>query len=389
MNLALSYQWAVREADGESPRKRGAFPMERKVNMRKLHTSVVEAAFQAGYPLYRIPGIVATETGALLVGYEARNTLASRGMGDWAVIDLYVKRSVDGGRTWQPRVKLLDGLGKNTTNNPVFIVDGGRIHFIGMENYKRAFHRVSDDDGLTWSKPMEITSAFDEARGQYDWTVIAAGPGHGMRLSNGRLIVPVWYTRNLENITAHNPSACGTIYSDDGGKTWHAGDVLKPDFLIDPNESAVAELSDGRVLINMRSVRPGKAFAEHRGIPEGEHYRAVAVSRDGATNWTDAHFDTNLRDPVCASGLANCPGGILYSGCDSERSRTCLTLRFSPDDGASWTDSLMYETLGGYSDVCYNAKTGTAFVAYEYDDYRDLRVSEIALDASNSQEDNV
>ena len=63
-----------------------------------------------------------------------------------------------------------------------------------------------------------------------------------MRLSNGRLIVPVWYTRNLENITAHNPSACGTIYSDDGGKTWHAGDVLKPDFLIDPNESAVAEL---------------------------------------------------------------------------------------------------------------------------------------------------
>ena len=115
--------------------------------MRKLHTSVVEAAFQAGYPLYRIPGIVATETGALLVGYEARNTLASRGMGDWAVIDLYVRRSVDGGRTWQPRVKLLDGLGKNTTNNPVFIVDGGRIHFIGMENYKRAFHRVSDDDG--------------------------------------------------------------------------------------------------------------------------------------------------------------------------------------------------------------------------------------------------
>lgn len=203
--------------------------MERKVNMRKLHTSVVEAAFQAGYPLYRIPGIVATETGALLVGYEARNTLASRGMGDWAVIDLYGKRS----------------------------------------------------------------------------------------------------------------------------------------------------------------VRPGKAFAEHRGIPEGEHYRAVAVSRDGATNWTDAHFDTNLRDPVCASGLANCPGGILYSGCDSERSRTYLTLRFSPDDGASWTDSLMYETLGGYSDVCYNAKTGTAFVAYEYDDYRDLRVSEIALDASNSQEDNV
>ena len=47
----------------------------------------------------------------------------------------------------------------------------------------------------------------------------------------------------------------------------------------------------------------------------------------------------------------------------------------------------MYEPLGGYSDVCYNPRTGTAFVAYEYDDYRDLRVSEIALDAAKQQED--
>lgn len=386
MNLAVLYQYVARETEESFRRESGIF-QERKKYMRKLHTSIVEAAFADGYPLYRIPGIIATGTGALLVSYEARRTQVSRGMGDWAVIDLYVKRSIDGGRTWQSRTRLLDGQGKNTTNNPVLIADGKRIHFIGMENYKRAFHRVSEDDGLTWSEPLEITAAFDEARAQYDWTVIAAGPGHGTRLSNGRLVVPVWYACNPASITAHSPSACGTIYSDDRGATWHAGDVLNSDLLIDPNESAVAELSDGRVLINMRSSRPGRAFAEHRGVPEGEHYRAVAVSKDGATGWTDVRFDTSLRDPVCAAGLAGCPGGILYSGCDSERSRTYLTLHASPDDGASWTDSLMYEPLGGYSDVCYNPRTGTAFVAYEYDDYRDLRVSEIALDAPKRQED--
>ena len=155
--------------------------------------------------------------------------------------------------------------------------------------------------------------------------------------------------------------------------------MLKPDFLTDPNESAVAELSSGQVIINMRHVRPGVEFAEHRGIPEGAHYRATAISNDGAHNWNNAQLDKGLRDPVCAGGLCNCPGGILYTGCNSDRSRTYLTLHMSKDDCASWGDSLMYEPLGGYSDCIYNPLTKTAFCAYEHDDYADIRVCEIEL----------
>ncbi|MBQ3078531.1 MAG: exo-alpha-sialidase [Clostridia bacterium] len=347
--------------------------------MHTEYTSIVETALQNGYPLYRIPGIVVTHKGTVIVCYEARMTTASRGIGDWSVIDLYIKRSLDGGKTWLPRQKMLSGNGKNTTNNPVLIVDGEKIHFIGLENYKRAFTRVSEDDGETWSEAKEITCAWDEARDQYDWTVIAAGPGHGFKHSSGRLIVPVWYTRNTECIYAHNPARCGTVYSDDRGETWHAGDVLKPDFMTDPNESAVAETKDGGVVINMRSVRPGEKFIEHRGTPVGNHYRAQAYSKNGYSNWENAAFQTDLPDPECASGMCNFPGGIIYTGCDSVRSRTMLTLKVSKDDGKTWSKGHMYEVLGGYSDCYYSSEHEAAFVAYEHNDYLDIRVSKIHL----------
>ena len=115
--------------------------------MKLLNTALIERAGENGYPFYRIPGIVATEKGTLLTCYEARHG------GDWAVIDLYVRRSTDGGHTWEARQMVLSGQKKNTTNNPVMIVDGARVHLLCLENYKRLFHRVSEDDGLTWSEP--------------------------------------------------------------------------------------------------------------------------------------------------------------------------------------------------------------------------------------------
>ena len=99
----------------------------------------------AGYVHYRIPGIVVTSKGTLLAYCEARKNAS----GDWGAIDVLMRRSIDGGKTWEParkivtppagvtknRVALKQGLaGANeiTVNNPVAIVDrkNGAVHFL-------------------------------------------------------------------------------------------------------------------------------------------------------------------------------------------------------------------------------------------------------------------
>ena len=145
-----------------------------------------------GYPLYRIPGIVATAKGTLLAYAEARK--GERG--DWGTIDIVLRRSADGGRTWSPQhviarvpgphkknpVALAQNLaspGDVTYNNPVAIADrSGAVHFLFCLEYMRAFYLRSDDDGRTFTAPVEITPVFEQFRAAYDWRVLATGPRH-------------------------------------------------------------------------------------------------------------------------------------------------------------------------------------------------------------------
>ncbi|MDV6031502.1 MAG: exo-alpha-sialidase [Phycisphaera sp. RhM] len=76
--------------------------------------------------------------------------------------------------------------------NPIAIATrAGRVHLIYDVEYMRCFSIHSDDDGQTWSPPTEITLTLNSFRKRVDWQAIATGPGHGIELSNGRLIVPV------------------------------------------------------------------------------------------------------------------------------------------------------------------------------------------------------
>src|SRR5688572_8616574 len=55
-------------------------------------------AGDAGYAAYRIPAIVVTPQQTVLVAAEGRKN----DRGDWGLIDLFVRRSLDSGRTWEP-----------------------------------------------------------------------------------------------------------------------------------------------------------------------------------------------------------------------------------------------------------------------------------------------
>jgi len=246
--------------------------------------------FEAGkddYAMYRIPGIVVTAKGTVLAYCEARKT----GGSDWGTIDIMLRRSTDGGKTWQPRMKVANVPGpkeKNpvaiakkvgkatdvTYNNPVAFADrDGSVHMLFCLEYMRCFYIRSDDDGVNWSAPVEITKTFEAFRPQYDWKAMAAGPAHGIQLRSGRLVVPVWISTGTGG-NAHRPSVTATIYSDDHGKSWKAGEIAVPDTeeWIFPNETVIVQLTDGRVMLNVRS----ESLA---------HRRLVTTSPDGATQW--------------------------------------------------------------------------------------------------------
>lgn len=223
----------------------------------------------------------------------------------------------------------------------------------------RCFYLRSDDDGVTWTKPVEITATFDRFRPEYDWRVIATGPGHGIQLRPGRLLVPVWLSTS--KTSPHGPAVASTIYSDDHGRTWQRGDIAVPEHF-GPSETAAVELSDGRVMLNVRN----------RGAT---NRRLVLFSNDGATNWSAPQFDDALTEPVCMAGLVRWPTvetnstpvqHILFSNpASGTRDRRNLTVRLSEDDGRTWSASRVLEPgPSAYSDLAV-LPDGTILCFYE------------------------
>jgi sialidase-1 len=321
-----------------------------------------------GYASYRIPGLVVTDKGTLLAYCEARKNSAS----DWGAIDLFYRRSTDGGKSWSEAKKIVDiggGFEKNpvavnlklgkfpdiTVNNPVAIVDAGAVHFLYCVEYMRCFYTRSEDDGQTFAPPVEITPTFEAFRPVYDWKVIATGPGHGIRLGKtGRLVVPVWLSTS-EGKQSHRPSAVATIFSDDGGKTWSPGEIVaKTPLLTNPSEAAAVELPDDKVMLNIR----------HESTP---HQRAVSVSPDGVTKWSKPTFDAALPEPICMGSLIRWGDRILFSNPrnSDSRDRKNVSVHASDDGGKTWKYRRSIESgPSGYSDLAVG-KDGWAYCLYE------------------------
>lgn len=351
------------------------------LNAEEPQRQTIFQSGQGGYAQYRIPGIVVTRKGTILAYAEARKSLR----GDWNTIDIVLRRSTDNGRSWSPSrliaqvdgpksknpVALLQNLANTnevTYNNPVAIADrkSGAVHFLFCLEYMRAFYMRSDDEGQTFSKPVEITAAFDSFRPEYPWKVLATGPGHGIQLRNGRLLVPVWLSTGTGG-HAHRPSVASTIYSDDSGKTWHRGDISVPDTpeFVFPNETAAAQLSDGRVLLNVRTESK-------------THRRTIVTSPDGAKNWSAPRFDQQLLEPICFGTILSLggkrlvfanPDNLKKGDTDGEpgknRDRKNLTVHFSSDDAATWKSKRVIEPgWSGYSDLA-QASDGKILLFYE------------------------
>jgi sialidase-1 len=308
------------------------------------------------YTNHRIPGMLVTSKGTLLVYCEAR-----RSSSDWALMDILLQRSEDHGKTFGSPYKLAIGTEMHkTVNNPVMLQDNnGRIHFLYCEDYTvnggRALRRYSDDDGLSWSEPIDVT-AFTMP---HYHNAFAFGPGHGIMTKDGTLIVPIWMVPKYHNapINAHSPSVISTFFSTDNGESWSIGEILdSTSDITNPNETAAALTSDGVVYLNIRF--------------QG-NCRAKAYSKNGYSHWTQYAPDRNLPDPQCFGSLAvlngeGHPHTIIFANCASESSRTCVTVRASCDDGRTYPVSrLLDKERGGYVEVAVDNGAQLIYVLYE------------------------
>ena len=152
----------------------------------------------------------------------------------------------------------------------------------------------------------------------------------------GRLVIP------CDHVSAGNVGNAHVIFSDDHGQTWKLGGAPpRPEF----NESQVVELSDGRVMLNMRNFGP----AVRAGAPP---QRGVCVSVDGGETFTDLRRDPKLIEPLCQGSIIRYRELLLFSNPASKDARVDMTVRQSRDDGATWpTSKLIHKGPAAYSCV--------------------------------------
>lgn len=210
--------------------------------------------------------------------------------------DIIMRRSTDGGASWQDQIKVIAGEGNPGTFcfPQVVSTAGGKIilHYSSLSGSvvdgdyeydatsQRIYQVESSDGGGTWSAPAEITSGLLDDAGY-----VHNGPGHGIELASaahaGRLLMPL--TIGGRTIKA--------ALSDDGGKSWRLSGAAPGD---DLRYGSVAELGDGRLMMVM-----GHSNTSPRS-------QQISYSSDGGETWSAAE--------TVNEGLETGRFGHLYQG---------------------------------------------------------------------------
>lgn len=296
---------------------------------------------------FRIPGLITTKAGTLVGCFDARYNHSGDLCAD---IDVAVVRSKDGGLTWTaPEVGMDTGAGAdNGCGDPCILQDKtGRLwmqaltcHFGGGASLgvsKAGFdeHQTgqwcmvySDNDGETWSH--DIVNPTRDIKKE-EWTCILAGPGRGIVTKSGAIVFPAQIWQN-----GANPRCMSTLCtSTDNGKTWKYGTGIPHA----TSECQVVELKDGSLMLNCRNERR-------------QGHRIVYTTTDLGQTWTEHETNNKaLQEPTCQASILRANGNLLLFSNPKSGHRDHMTIRFSKDDGKTWSNGYEYDLRGcwGYS----------------------------------------
>ncbi|NND98223.1 MAG: sulfatase-like hydrolase/transferase [Pirellulaceae bacterium] len=312
-----------------------------------------------GINTFRIPGLATTNEGTLIGVYDVRHRAGGDLPGD---IDVGMSRSTDGGRTWEPMQIIMD-MGQDPKwlydgiGDPAILVDKntgtvwvaatwshGNRSWVGSgpgltpDETGQLMMVRSDDDGVTWSAPINITSQVKKP----EWCFLLQGPGKGITMRDGTIVFAAQYQDPPnQNRLPHST----ILYSKDHGASWQIGSGAADD----TTEAQVVEVEPGVLMLNCRYNRSSA--------------RVVMTTRDMGQTWqTHPTSKRSLIEPgSCMASLIKIDRGVgndddswlLFSNPDSTRGRHHITIKASPDRGMTWPKQhrlLLDEGLGrGYS----------------------------------------
>lgn len=332
----------------------------------------VRQHYQDSVHTHRIPGLATAKDGTLLSIYDARRDKGGDLQGN---IDIGLSRSLDKGKTWLPMQVVLDMgtwgnlpekfngvsdanvlVDKNTGN---IFISGLWMHGVINEQGKwvegltpeskdwnhqwktkgsqpgfdvkqsaQFLITKSTDNGKTWSKPVNITKMCK----QEDWWLLAPAPGQGITLKDGTLVIPT------QGRNAIGKAFSNITFSKDGGNTWKTSNPATKE---STTENMAVELTDGSIMLNMRSGANSRDTSSTNG-------RVVAVTHNLGQDWAIHPTSHNaLPEPTCMASIIRhdfVQNGkkrsvLLFANPDFKTARQHMTIKVSYDDGNTWVDN--------------------------------------------------